>query len=202
MKTKIEIEYQLMENQKQMLRALSATDSEFSKRLHEHIFQELKRARDAIAKGIKFGNGDPRGTANAVRRYTAQKYLGGVISLSGKMPAGQGSGSSWEPPRKLRPKQRGGNRRTRGKRTQAIMSYGGHERQFILHFVDAGTQPRSSGYGRSKKGVAAGNGRGNRGSIAPRNFTQTLGRPAVQRAMDRLAAIIDTEFQKIIKEEQ
>ena len=61
----IEIDNQILENQKHALQACMTVDSEMGKRLRELIFQELKRVRNDIAGGLKFANGDPRGTRGA-----------------------------------------------------------------------------------------------------------------------------------------
>ena len=42
-------------------------------------------------------------------------------------------------------------------------------------------------------------GRGWRGSIAPRNFFGMLGGPAMQKAVENLGRMIDEEFDKLFK---
>lgn len=181
--------------------------SEMNKRLREFIFQELKRVRNDIAAGIKFENGDPRGTRGAVKRYIAKKYLGGVVSImDGKA---SGSQNSYEAPRKLRPGQRGGNRMLRSKRTDEMLHYGPDQRSFILRFLNSGTHPRYAN-GRNGKWSKNGNNRtffklqeqGDyyRGNIAPRNFMGKLGEPAMQQALTNLSKMVDEEFDKLFKE--
>lgn len=125
----------------------------------------------------------------AVKRYVASKYLGGVVSiLDGKA---SGSRNSYEAPRKLRPGQRGGNRMLRSPRTDDILHYGPDERGFVLRFINSGTNPRYAN-GRNGKWDKHGNnktffklqeeGDYYRGSIAPRNFMSTLGKPSMQKA--------------------
>ena len=122
----IDINDQILENQKHALQACMTVDSEMGKRLRELIFQELKRVRYDIAGGLKFANGDPRGTRGAVKRYIASKYLGGIVSImDGKT---SGNRNSYEAPRKLRPGQRGGNRMLRSQRTDDNLHYGPDER--------------------------------------------------------------------------
>ena len=194
-----------VENQMAVLRAASTQDSELSKRLRESIFQELKDARDRIAGGINFANGDPRGTARSVKRYTATKYLGGIVSLTdGKKTGGK---NSYNAPRKVFPGkggQRGGNRMLRSQRTEDILTTA--DRGFILRFVNSGTMPR---YANGRNLTGKNNRRALyklqeegdyfRGSIAPRNFLETLGQPSMQTAMQNLEKIIDEEFEKIFK---
>jgi hypothetical protein len=208
-RTKIEINAQLMENQQQVLRALSTTNPDTNKMLREAIFHELKAARNAIVSSIKFKE-DPRGTAHAVRRYVAKKYLGGVVSILPSRHA-PGPKNSYEPPRKVYPGMkghRGGNRRLRSQRTDDIMHYGPMDRDFILYYVDKGTFPRYAN-GRNGKWTMSGNktfgrlqeeGDYFRGSITPRNFFSKSGPQVMQQAVNKLGRIIDEEWQKIIKQ--
>ena len=200
----IDINNQILENQMHALQACMTVDSDINKRLRELIFQELKRVRNDIAGGLKFANGDPRGTRGAVKRYVASKYLGGVVSiLDGKA---SGSKNSYEAPRKLRPGQRGGNRMLRSQRTDDILHYGPDERSFILRFVNSGTAPR---YAAGRNVSGKGNRRAffkmqeegdyYRGSIAPRNFMSRLGSPSMQRALENLSKMVDEEFDKLFK---
>lgn len=202
----IEIDNQFLENQKNALQACMTVDSEMGKRLRELIFQELKRVRNDIAGGLKFANGDPRGTRGAVKRYIASKYLGGVVSImDGKS---SGSTNSYEAPRKLRHGQRGGNRMLRSQRTDDILHYGPDERSFILRFINSGTHPRYAN-GRNGKWDKHGNnstffklqeqGDYYRGSIASRNFMSRLGNPSMQRAIQNLSKMVDEEFDKLFK---
>lgn len=197
----LEVDTQMLENQRLALQACMTVDSELGKRLREHIFQELKRIRNDVAGGLKFANGDPRGTRGAVKRYVAGKYLGGVVSiLDGKK---SGSKNSYEAPRKLRPGQRGGNRMLRSQRTDDMLHYGPDERGFILRFVNSGTNPRYAN-GRNVSGKNMRNffklqeeGDYYRGSIAARNFMDRLGSPSMQKAIDNLSKMIDEEFNKL-----
>lgn len=202
----LEVNNELLTNQIRVLQAASVVDSELGKRLREGIFVELKNIRDRIVSDIKFANGDPRGTAHAVKRYVARKYLGGVVSImDGKSG---GSKNSYEAPRKVYPGmkgKRGGNRMLRSQRTQDILSYGSSERGFILRFVNSGTYPRYANgrNGKWKNGKNATfyklqeQGDWFRGSIAPRNFFGTKGKPQVQKGIENLAKMIDEEFNKL-----
>jgi hypothetical protein len=202
----IDINNQILENQMHALQACMTVDSEMGKRLRELIFQELKRVRYDIAGGLKFANGDPRGTRGAVKRYIASKYLGGVVSI---LDGGtSGSKNSYEAPRKLRPGQRGGNRMIRSKRTDEILHYGPDERSFVLRFINSGTKPRYANGRNGKWDKRGGNrtffklqeeGDYYRGSIAPRNFMSRLGNPSMQRALENLSKMVDEEFDKLLK---
>jgi hypothetical protein len=202
----IDINNQILENQMHALQACMTVDSEMGKRLRELIFQELKRVRYDIAGGLKFANGDPRGTRGAVKRYIASKYLGGVVSI---LDGGtSGSKNSYEAPRKLRPGQRGGNRMIRSQRTDDMLHYGPDERSFILRYINSGTRPRYANGRNGKWNKRGGNrtffklqeqGDYYRGSIAPRNFMNTLGNPSMRRAVENLSKMVDEEFDKLFK---
>lgn len=188
------------QNQVTVLQAASVVDGELGKRLRESIFKELKATRNRIVGDIHFNNGDPRGTAKSVKRYVASKYLGGTVSIASYNTKASGGKNSYEAPRKLRPGQRGGNRRQRSDTTQRYLSYAPQDRAFILNWVNAGTGTRVSGFGRMKKlDLSKTGGRGNRGSIAARNFFGTSGRQEVQKAVENLSKIIDEEFEKVFK---
>lgn len=210
MAIKAEVDFQLLENQRQVLQAAAVVNTELGERLRTIIANELKAARDRIVADIRFQNGDPRGTAHSIRRSVYQKLLGGNINiLDGR---GGGSVSSYEAPRKVYPGMpgyRGGNRRLRSQRTQDILSYGPVDRQFILRFVNSGTHPRYAN-GRNGKWNKQGNNRtffklqesgtGYRGSIAPRNFFATSGEREMQQAVQNLSQMINQEFNKLFTE--
>lgn len=202
----LEANTDILENQRAAIQACMTVNSVMNKRLREFIFQELKRVRNQIAAGIKFNNGDPRGTRGAVKRYVASKYLGGIVSI--RDGNGKSSPNNYEAPRKLRPGQRGGNRMLRSERTDEILHYGPGDRSFILRFVSAGTHPR---YAKGSNGKWSKNGNNRtffklqeqgdnyRGSIAPRNFMERLGQPAMQQAIANLSKMVDEEFDKLFK---
>ena len=95
-------------------------------------------------------------------------------------------GNTYEPQRKLRPRQRGGNRLPRSQRTQQIMSYDGSDRAFILRFLNQGTTGRTTRFGY-------------RGRIAPRNFFSTSSHTAMQQAPSELTKLIDDLIKQEIK---
>lgn len=211
MAIKAEVDFQLLENQRQVLQAAALTNSDLAERLRSIVAAELKAARDSIVASIRFKNGDPRGTAHAIRRSVYQKLLGGNINiLDGR--GGGGSANTYEAPRKVYPGMRGhrgGNRRLRSQRTQEILSYGPRDRQFILRFVNSGTHPRYAN-GRNGKWNKQGNNRtffklqeegtAYRGAIAPRNFFATDGERAMQQAVQNLSQMIEQEFNKMFTE--
>ena len=169
---------------------LQAHDSQMEQRITKIIREAIKAARSMVTQDAKGAVGnDPRHAYKAVRSMVYKRILGGNISILQKRKAGSGK-SGYEPPRTLRPGQRGGNRVPRSTRTQQMMDYEGSDRGFILRFLNSGTGQRTAG---------TRNGRlhGNRGSIAARNWFSSSG----QRAMNAAAQYIIDEIDRLIAEE-
>lgn len=167
------------------LTRMRTEDPTFEKRLRGAIRDILKEARSSLAKDAQSGLGmksDPRSAYRAVRSSVYKRLFGGQVNILQSRRAG--AGRLYEPPRKLREGQRGGNRMTRGKRTEQLMSYQGKDRGFILRFLNGGTTGRTS-YG------------GNRGAIRARNWFGNASQQQLQQAAGRLQEIID----RIIKDE-
>ena len=169
---------------------LQAKDSQMEQRITKIIREAIKAARSMVTADAKGATGsDPRHAYKAVRTMVYKRILGGNINILTKRKAGSGK-SGYEPPRTLRPGQRGGNRVQRSARTQQMMDYEGSDRGFILRFLNSGTGQRTAG---------TRNGRlhGNRGSIAARNWFPSSG----QRAMNAAAQYIIDEIDRLIAEE-
>lgn len=169
---------------------LQAHDSQMEQRITKIIREAIKSARSMVTADAKGAVGnDPRHAYKAVRSMVYKRILGGNISILQKRKAGSGK-SGYEPPRTLRPGQRGGNRVPRSARTQQVMDYEGSDRGFILRFLNSGTGQRTAG---------TRNGRlhGNRGSIAARNWFPSSG----QRAINAAAQYIIDEIDRLIAEE-
>jgi hypothetical protein len=157
----------------------------------------LKDAREQVVAATKGAlDSDPRGAAQSIRRVVYKKLLGANLNIL-NMRRRAGQPASYEPPRKLdlNPHQRGGNRVPRGSRTNTVLHYGPHDRGWILRIVNSGTDNRVAG----TRGGTLG---GNRGSIAARNFFRTKGQPAMERAVDNLATLIDTELMNILNKKK
>ena len=172
---------------------LQAKDSQMEQRITKIIREAIKAARSMVTQDAKGAVGnDPRHAYKAVRSMVYKRILGGNISILQKRKAGGGK-SGYEPPRTLRPGQRGGNRVPRSARTQQMMDYEGSDRGFILRFLNSGTGQRTAG---------TRNGRlhGNRGSIAARNWFSSSGQKAINAAAqyitDEIDRLIDEEFGK------
>jgi hypothetical protein len=172
------------------------------KRIQEVIRTQLVRVRKALQSQVASGldlKSDPRGSYKAIRMSVYKKIFGGNVSiLSSRRRHGT---SSYEPPRTLRPGQRGGNRRVRSERTKQIMSYSGIDREFILRFQNQGTEDRYTG-GRNGNTRAERDtfiqhhgGRGYRGNIAGKDWFGN----ASQREIERAAAMLDEMINDIVQ---
>lgn len=132
---------------------------------------------------------DPHESYKAVKTMVYKQILGGNVSILTKRRASS-KRSSYEPPRTLRPGQRGGNRVKRGKRTQGLMEYTGTDRGMILRWLNSGTTNRIAG-------TRGGRLSGNRGSISARNWFPNAG----ERGMTEAAQYIVSEIDRLIAEE-
>ena len=193
--------------QQRVLEAALSTNPKTQKALQKLIRKALMQARSELSAYIKtkLDNDDPRGAARAVRTSVYKKILGGNINILNSKKA-HGT-NNYEPPRTLRPGQRGGNRRPRSERTKKIMHYPGEDRQFILRFVDSGTKQRAierltevkrANGGSKFKWVQDASKYGNRGSIAARNFFKTGADQRLRRATEYLADLIDEELESML----
>ena len=203
----LEVNDAVILEQQRVLEAALSTNPKTQKALQKLIRRALMEARASLSDYIKtkLDNGDPRGAARAVRTSVYKKILGGNINiLNSKKAHGI---NSYEPPRTLQPKQRGGNRRPRSPRTNKVMHYAGEDRQFILRFVDSGTKQRAIERLTEVKRKSGGSKfvwrqdaskYGNRGSIAARNFFKTGADPRLKRATEYLADLINEELEAML----
>ena len=177
--------------QQRVLEAALSTNPKTQKALQRLIRKALTDVRPELVSAARGAMGsDPRGSAHGIRLSVYKKILGGNVNiLNTRKTAGEPT--TYEPPRKLQPLQRGGNRVPRGQRTDTMMHYGPHDRQWILRFINSGTSERMAG---SRGGRLS----GNRGAIAPRNFFRGAGERALTKAADNLATMIDTELEAML----
>lgn len=193
----------ILQEQKALEAALS-TNPKTQKALQKLVREVVLEARRNVVNSIKFDNGDPRGTRQAVRSTVYRKILGGNINiLNSKKTHGK---NSYITPKTSRGKKRGGNRMARSPRTQQILDYSGLDRAFIMRFVDSGTKQRFVGFRNAMSSNhnrylqtkarwdAGGNRTGNRGAIAARGFFTRYGERAMELAADRLAELIEKEL--------
>lgn len=188
--------------QREELERLMMSNPQMEKRVQGLIRKVLMQARSEIGNGILFKHGDPRQAYKAVKTAVYRQILGGSVSILKKKRAGT-QFSNYEPPRTLKPGQRGGNRRSRSPRTWDLVHYAGPDRGFVLRFLNAGTQRRAVKfkYDESREHVHRGSQGGHkygetintgfRGNIKPRNFFGQLAPSAMNRAADQLTKLID-----------
>ena len=185
------IEVDGLVEQKQALESLLMTNPAMEKKVQGLIRKVLLSARRVIdrdARGVM--RSDPRKAYKAVKTAVYRQILGGSVSILNRKRAG--AKNLYEPGRKLRPGQRGGNRVSRSQRTEDIMSYQGATRSWILRILNSGTSQREAGTRGGRIG-------GNRGSIAPRNFFATSSHTAMQQAAEELTKLIDKLIQQELK---
>ena len=180
-----------IEQYQEVLRKMQTDNPATKKALQSIIRHAISDARKNIVKDAQdVLENDPRHAYKAVRSSVYKQILGAQVNIL-DMRKKAGTPTSYEPPRKLQPGQRGGNRVPRGARTDSVMHYGPHDRQWILRFINSGTKDRTAG-------TRGGRLSGNRGSIAPRNFFRGAGERALTRAADNLATLIDNELEAML----
>jgi hypothetical protein len=175
------------------------------KRINEVIRQMLAKVRkglqDHAASGLQMES-DPRKAYKAIRMAVYRRIFGGQVNILS--PRNAKLGRLYEPPKKSRPKQRGGNRKIRSDRTTELMSYMGADRGFVLRFLNQGTRVRYNG-GRNGRTEAQYNkfiidhgGRGHRGSIAARDWFGGASQRQLEYAAGNLDKMIDDIIQGIL----
>ena len=146
------------------------------------VLGEVRRSMQDAARGVM--QSDPRSAYKAVRSMVYRRVLGGNVSILDGRRRG-GVLSVYEPPRKLRPGQWGGNRRVRSERTARLMSYQGRDRAFILRFLNNGTSGRSTRYGY-------------RGAITGRDWFGKRSQKEMEAASVRICQMIDKYLAQVV----
>jgi hypothetical protein len=198
--------------QKQVLERALSTNPKTQKALQKLIRRVILEARKSVVLSTngKMKN-DPRGTAKAVRTTVYKRILGANINIYNSRKA-HGS-NNYEPPRKLQPGQRGGNRRLRSQRSDQLLHYAGDSRAFVLRFLNSGTHGRVIEFTsdphrpKVKRGSQGGDIRkygkttntGRRGNIAARNFFGNSSHIAMQHAAGQLSTLIEELIKKEFK---
>ena len=193
----LEINDAVVLEQKQVLEQALSTNPKTQKALQKLIRKAIMDVRkDAVSAVGRALDSDPRGAAHGIRTAVYKKILGGNLNIL-NMRRKAGKPTTYEPPRKLQPHQRGGNRVPRGARTNTVIHYGPHDRGWILRIINSGTIN-----GDRTAGTRGGRLSGNRGSIAARNFFRGAAEPALQKAVNNLAMMIDTELVNILNKKK
>ena len=168
-------------------------------RINEVIRAMLARVRKDLQDHAQSGlqmKSDPRKAYRAIKMAVYRRIFGGNVSILS--PRRAGTLRLYEPPR--HPSRRGGNRikRVPEGRTETMMSYQGGDRWMVLQWLNNGTRPRYAGHGRNGRTEAEYNkfildheGRGFRGSIAPRNWFGPASTQQLRNAAANLDKMID-----------
>lgn len=199
--------------QREELERLMMSNPQMEKKVQGLIRKVLMQVRRAVAAAAQQPNvmkSDPRQAYKAVKTAVYRQILGGNVSILRKSKRGA-QFSAYEPPRTLRPGQRGGNRRPRSQRSWDLIHYAGPDRGFVLRFLNAGTQGRAIKfrYDEAREHVHRGSHGGNikkygttintgyRGNIKPRNFFGNRSQQEMENAAGNLSRLID----ELIKQE-
>ena len=178
-----ELNRNVAQNTSEALAVLFVNNPDTRKRIRKIIREELKDAAKRLREDAKYEmKEDPRKAYRAVKSSIYRKILGGNVSILN--PRKAGARYQLVRPRKLdqNPRQHGGNRRKRSERTNAIDSYFGKDRAFILRFVNNGTNDRQTRYG-------------NRGRISVSgNWFPNMGQKELELAAENLANVVNEEL--------
>lgn len=178
----IEVNESVARAQQQALATLFVSNKDTRKRIRKIIREELKDAVKRVQEDARYAMADdPRKAYKAVKSMVYRKILGGNISILQRKKAGARYRLIRERKLDINPKQRGGNRRTRSERTEALDTYYGADRNFVLRFLNSGTVERSTKYG-------------NRGSITARNWFTNDAPHEMDIAAENLSAVIEEEL--------
>lgn len=165
---------------------LLTSDKEMQRKAQKAVRIAVRKARAALSKQAREGldmSADPRAAYKAIKMAVYKRMLGGSVSILNPRRA---SGKRYvTPPAPDRRGKRGGNRMPRSQRTEDLLSYYGSDRGFVLRFLNQGTKQRTD----EKR-------RGNRGSIAGRNWFG----PASQQQLEQAAGVFEQFIEQAIAE--
>jgi hypothetical protein len=165
------------------------------KKIKNIIRKELRQGRNDISKDVQANLGsDPRKAYRAVRHSIYKSILGGNINILS--PRKAGARYMLIRQRTLRDGQWGGNRRERSQRTEALETYFGKDRGFVLRFNNSGTGQRHISIGPN---AILG---GNRGIISPRGVFAHSALFQMNAIADRISKALSEELGKINAENQ
>lgn len=163
------------------------TNNEMRDRIRKIIREEIKKARADISKDVRNNLGsDPRKAYRAVRSTIYKQVLGGNINILS--PRKAGARYMLIRQHTLRDGQWGGNRRPRSQRTEALETYFGKDRGFVLRFNNSGTGQRHISIGPNARLG------GNRGSIAGRGVFSTSAMYHLQDMSQAISEAFEQEF--------
>lgn len=174
---------------------LLSKDDPMHQQLRTIIRKEIKAARSRVSRDVHASvSNDPRAAYRAVRHTVYKSVFGGTLNILS--PRRAGARYQLQRTRKLdaNPHQRGGNRRPRTQRTEALETYYGKDRGFVLRFLNSGTNTRHITIG-----VNARMG-GNRGSISGRGVFSTSALFQSQAAIEAISEAFEQEFEEVWNE--
>jgi len=186
----VEINESEMRARQNALATLFVTNPETRKRIRKIIREEMKDAAKRLREDARdplVMQSDPRKAYKAVKSTVYRKVLGGNVSILNRRKAGARYQLVRERKLDKNPHMWGGNRRPRSQRTEALESYYGADRGFVLRFLNSGTAQRHTIYG-------------NRGSIAARNWFTDVAPKEMDLAAENLSAVIEEELAAYYKE--
>lgn len=134
------IEIEGFKEKQEQLKHLMTTDPTMRKRLQGCIRKILREVAKILQDNAQSGLGmesDPRKAYKAVRSAVYKRLIGGNVNILQKRKASAAKYTM--PSRPNREGKRGGNRWGRSGRTDAVDSYTGADRGFILRFLNQGT---------------------------------------------------------------
>lgn len=180
-------EYEGLQEAREALEKVLMSRPDMEEKVKALVRKTLQEARQEVVAAARGAMGsDPRGTSAAVKMMVYKSVLGGAVSILDKKGK-SGGGKGYEPARKLRPGQRGGNRVPRSESTQQRMNQAGRNRAMVLRWLNQGTGDRMAG---SRDGRLS----GNRGRIEARNFFSQSSMRAIEKAAEKMAK----ELEKLI----
>lgn len=178
----LEVNESVARNQNEALAALFVSNKETRKRIRKIIREELKDAVKRVREDARYAMySDPRKAYRAVKSMIYRKILGGNISILQRKKAGTRYQLVRDRKLDKNQHQRGGNRRSRSARTEALETYFGADRSFVLRFINTGTVTRTTKYG-------------NRGAIVARNWFANDAPHEMDLAAENLSAVIEEEL--------
>lgn len=207
---RLEVDDSVVMQQSKVLEQALSTNPKTQKALQELIRKTILDVRAKMERHAgQAMERDPRGSRHSIRTSVYKKILGANINIYNSQKNNVAT-SPYEPPRTLRPGQRGGNRRERSQRTQDMMTkYGPYSRGFILRWLNEGTQKRAIKrlveVKRPKSGSkfvwkANPDEYGNRGTIRALHWFKNAGESEIRNAIDVLATLIDDELEKMLEQ--
>lgn len=174
---------------------LLSKDDPMHQQLRTIIRKEIKAARSRVSRDVHASvSNDPRAAYRAVRHTVYKSVFGGTLNILS--PRRAGARYQLQRTRKLdaNPHQRGGNRRPRTQRTEALETYYGKDRGFVLRFLNSGTNTRHIAIGvNARRG-------GNRGSISGRGVFSTSALFQSQAAIEAISEAFEQEFEEVWNE--